>query len=208
MVASARSGSNFDDPNEFYRSLAVSANLHNMNFGGTTAAASAAGFFTNQAIRGLADDTNWTANTYKQLLSISSGKGLVSNLIGPTGLAGTPTTTFEITVDGVLTEVPVMATTTGDRAILGAISPDGSGGTAFTAVKQMDEDADSIDAGKTTQRHLNALVGIWPWRTIRTFGTPCLIFRQSLLIRAKSSENNSTTTNQERQSAVQYMVMR
>ncbi len=202
-------GIHFSDPREFFRALSVTGGvLSVMDASGTTTGDQAAGFFTEMGRRGVADNTNWTADTYKTLLSISSGMGYVSHLIGPIGLAGTPTTTFEITVDGTLYTVAVTATGITQRAVLGPI-PQSSAGVFFTTAKSSAYGANAIDAGKTTQTFAGTVLNpeILPWSTLRMLGTPCLVFRNSLLIRAKSSESNSTTTNNERQSAIQYMVM-
>jgi hypothetical protein len=200
-------GVHFKDPREMWKLIASSTAVQNLGSSTTASTAAVSGFFTEMAIRGLADDTNWSADIYKTLLSVSSGAGLVSHVVGPTGLAGTPTTTFEITVDGALYTVPVVATTTGQRAVLGPVINELTEGGAFTTAKNYALGTISVSSDKTTDRLLNTYYANIPgWGFIRTSGTPCLVFRQSLLIRAKSSEANSTTTNQERQSAVQYRL--
>lgn len=201
MVAIARAGVNFTDPREFMRSLAAASALTIFDSTTTGQTGDSQPFFTQLATQGVADDTNWTAATYKTILSVSSGIGVVFNLIGPTGLAGTPTTTFEVTVDGTLTEVAVVATTTGQRAVLGPTQSN----VAFTTASAWLQGATSIDAAKDTQ--LLVTPNIAPPRALRTFGSPALIFRTSLLIRMKSSENNSTTAAVQRQSGVSYMSM-
>lgn len=197
-------GVNFSDPREFMRLAINSGKLDNISAAGSGVTAATAGFFTQSALQGLADNTNWTANTYKTILSISSGMGLVSNLVGPTGLAGTPTTTFEITVDGAAAvEIAVAQTTTGHRSVLGPLAING----AFVIGDTLGLAPDSLDAGKSVPTYTTNIYETFAWPAIRLIGMPCLIFRTSLLIRMKSSENNSTTTNQERQSAVHYMVL-
>lgn len=203
MVAMAKSnGNNFTDPREFARTVITAANLQNYTAAAVQATSAAAGFFTEAARRGVADDTNWTANTYKTILSVASGKGMIAGMGGPTGLAGTPTTTFEITVDGVLTEVAVLQTTTGQRSILGAHMQLVTFLSASTVALQ---GPNGSTAGVDLITTSNGLIP--PWQSIRVFGTPCLIYQNSLLIRMKSTENNSTTTNQERQAFVQHMAM-
>jgi hypothetical protein len=194
-------GVHFKEPREFMRSNVAATILATVDAAGSATNSGVAGFFTEMGKRGLADDTNWTADTYKTVLSISSGSGLVAYVIGPTGLSGTPTTTFEITVDGVLSTVAVVATTTGQRAVLGPIFPHAS---MFTTTLLYQVGSNSVNAGKDTGVYSTnaATVG---WGVLRGMGTPCLSFKTSLLIRIKSSESNSTTTAQERQSAVQYV---
>lgn len=197
-------GVHFSDPREFHRAAYLASKLNSFEAGaGAADLSSVAGFFTNIALSGVADDTNWTADTYKTILSISSGKGYVASMVGPTGLAGTPTTTFEITVDGVLYTVAVTATTTGHRAVLGAV---GTTSAFFTTAVVPFIPPDSIEATKAVETVITQVGTMPTWQGMRLLGTPCLQFNTSLLIRMKSSESNSTTTNVERRSAVQYKV--
>src|SRR6185503_12810915 len=107
------SGVHFSDPRQFHRQMVAASVIACAEAASsTTDAANTAQFFTNFALNGVADNTNWTATTYKTLLSVT-GAGFVNAIIGPTGLAGTPTTTFRITVDGVVYTVALTATTTG-----------------------------------------------------------------------------------------------
>lgn len=201
MPLSGSSGVNFSDPRDFHRALYAAAIFKAADNTATLTASTVAGFFTQCALRGVADDTNSTADTYKTLLSVT-GRGLVSCLIGPTGLAGTPLTTFEITVDGVVTTVAITATTTGQRAALGAISNTDT----FTTASEYAQSPVSVDATKSVETNASITSLIPGWHGIRALGTPCLQFQVSLLIRMKTSESNSTTTNQERQSAVLYKL--
>jgi hypothetical protein len=203
-VAGFSSG-NFQDPRKFLRGLCASSVLAVIPETPAIVAATSASFFTESAKRGIADDTNWTANTYKTILS-TSGSGIVHSLVGPTGLAGTPTTEWEFTVDGVLyPTVSVVATTTGQRAYLGATQPADGGSITFgiQAVGDVGINAakDTIrDGGGGTYSYLPG------WRFVRLFNVPCLEWTQSILVRARTTENNSTTTNQERQTSIQYMT--
>lgn len=205
-------GVHFTDPREFFRQLVLSSSRLCVRTASATQGAEAAAFWTEIDVRGVADDTNWTSDTYKTILSVSSGIGLVSNIIGPVGLSGTPTTTFRITVDGVQSQpIPVVATTTGQRAMLGpSFTSASQAGSFYTAALIAQQGATSINAAKDTQYiggtgTNDALLS--PWQTLRLMGTPCLIYRQSLLIEMKSSESNSTTANRERSSGVQYMSL-
>lgn len=207
ILARVNNGPHFTDPKEFYRSLCVATALtYYTSAGAANLSSNGAGNWPQSVdLRGVYDSTAWTADTYKTILSVSSGKGIVSNFVGPTGLAGTPTTTVEFTIDGgTPIEVAILATTTGQRAIYGASLNDGTAGAYFTTAKVAVNDASS-DATHLVEVLASATV--MPWQTIRALGTPCLMFRKSLLVRAKSSETNSTTTNLERSSGLQYMLM-
>lgn len=200
-------GSNFSDPRRFFRGLYAAAKLGAQEGGaGTNSLSTAAGFFTEMAIRGVSDNTNWTADTYKTILSVSGVMGALAAIGGPTGLAGTPTTTFRITVDGIPQVIAVVATTTGQRACLGAIPTQDTTGLMFVTAGYSNFGANSINAGKDTQVFSSTQMSLMPWSTINFLGTPRLEFNTSLLVEMKTSESNSTTTNQERQSFVQYMV--
>lgn len=192
-------GVNFTDPYRFKRFLVASSSIFYWDSANSNNGLNVAGGFTVAAINGLADDTNWTADTYKTILSDTGGRGIVSHLIGPTGLAGTPITTFEITVDGMpKVEIAVTATTTGQRAILGPLA----NADILAGTNAPFRSPSATAAAKSTM--VTGVNGIPSWITIGLLGTPCLVYRSSILIRMKTSENNSTTTNQERQSAVSY----
>ena len=195
-------GVHFTDPWEFTPYQAVQSAISNtaltvVSTDDTTA------FFTNMATSyGIQDTTNWTEDTYKTLLTVT-GKGLVSAIIGPS-VAATDVTTFEITVDGVLTEISGVSSTNTDRFCLLVGAPSG---TAFSSTDEMFEanTAQWKDTSKTILTYGNKSPSIIPWSAIAMLGTPCLKFKQSLLIRAKNSADvtNSTATAY---SAVAYRV--
>lgn len=153
---------------------------------GTTTA-----FFTEMANRGLQNQTNWTAATYKTLLSVT-GAGLVYCVIGCTA-GGAENTTFEFTVDGVLTTVLVTGLASGERA---ALLPGTETSTFYTTAGQNTQPGvEALDADKATFGAIK--VGIYiPYWGVVSRGIPMLKFNQSLLIRAKHSANitNSTAT--------------
>lgn len=163
------------------------------NFGSDQTAATVA-FFTEIARRGAQDTTNWTSDTYKTLLTVSSGKGLVAALIGPTA-GGSSTTTFEITVDGVLTEIAVTGLASGKRAMLSAPGAVVSGPATTTALAYAGDAA--LDSGKQIFSEVPTSTSYVPTHQfMAAFGVPMLRFNQSLLIRAKHSASitNSTAT--------------
>lgn len=201
----ASNGPHFTDPWDFLKASHYPINLHAYD-SGLTSTDSTAGLTGMVSDGGVLIDSNWTANTYKTLLSVT-GRGLVSTIIGPTALAGTPTTTFEITVDGFLTEVPITLPAITRRAVLGNTIIDQTAGTLFNGTKQYLMAAPATDANIAVQQLNNGSMGhaIPSWWFINMFGTSCLVFRKSLLIRAKTTENNSTTTLNERQAWVKYV---
>lgn len=184
MVAIAKSGVHFKDP-WFLLPNARDAAKYSSTTGG---ASNLVAFFTELATVGFQETTNWTADTYKTLLSVSSGKGLVSALIGPTA-GGAETTTFEITVDGILTEIAV-SVASGERAALtvGFMQDDYS-----TGYRQL---GGGLNAGKTTVQSSTTIIYMIGHHTLAAHGVSQLLFERSLLIRAKHSANitNSTAT--------------
>lgn len=175
-----------------YTPVATSLECYDSGAGANDSATT--GFFTEMARRGLQDQTNWTADTYKTLLSVPSGKGLVAGLCGPTA-GGAETTTFEFTADGVLTEVAVGPLASGERALLLAHGPTTIG--TFESQTNVEPGAEALDADKATFGAVTFTAShIFPWKMIANMAIPCLRFNQSLLIRAKHSASitNSTAT--------------
>lgn len=186
-------GIHFKEPWLFQPYTATAASLKVQDNLGSDQTSATTAFFTEVARRGAQDTTNWTADTYKTLLTVSSGKGLVAAIVGPTP-GGSSTTTFEITVDGVLTEIAV-ATSSGKRAILvssGALVA----GPATTIAPVYAGDA-ALDSGKQIFSDVPTSTSYLPTHQfLAAFGVPQLRFNQSLLIRAKHSASitNSTAT--------------
>lgn len=196
-------GIHFKDPWEFRPYFVPAGFIGVYNSGGTTSDDQTAAMFTEMARRGLQDTTNWTAGDYKTLLNVSSGKGFVACVIGPVA-GGASTTTFEFTIDGVLTEIAVGPLASGERAALLTDYYDGQDYT--TAANAFKVGAETLESDKATfaspsQLTSVALIPGWRW----TRGTPLLKFKQSLLIRAKHSASitNSTATAY---SAVMYRL--
>lgn len=203
MVAISQPSPHFIDPTWFAKSLVGSDVLTVKGFE-TTRLSSAAEFWTGGiAARGVADDTNWTADTYKTIANIS-GKGLIYNIIGPTGLAGTPTTTVRITRDGLVTTIAEAASATAQRLLLGPAFPGAVTGTQFTVAGVFFNSLETMNAGKTAQIGATAYTWLMDILHMSSLGSPGLQFSQSCLIEMKSSESNSTTTNRERSSGIIY----
>ena len=204
MVALAKSGVHFKDPWQFTPVSHSAANLGIVSNAVAETFADATAFFTQLATRGLQDTTNWTADTYKTILNVASGKGLVSAYIGCTEGTAAATHTVEFTVDGVLTEIAIPIVATGQRGCLfTAIMAT----TSFTTAAAHAAAAfGSLNAGKTTFATIPTTTPqVLDHGWITSHGTPCLLFERSLLIRAKHSTTitNSTATAY---SGVQYRL--
>lgn len=184
-----------------YRSAATSLRVTDAAAANQTSATTA--FFTEMARRGLQDQTNWTADTYKTILSVSSGKGVVAAYVGCTA-GGSETHTVEFTVDGVLTEIAVSGLASGERALLSA-SGIGTGSFFISSADYQLSYSETLDSNKQIFGALVNTTNIPPWYTFTLLGVPLLRFNQSLLIRAKHSASitNSTATAY---SAVMYRL--
>jgi hypothetical protein len=201
----AGGGTNFKEPWLLNPYTAPVAALEVYDSGNAKRDASTTAFFTEMARRGLQDQTNWTADTYKTILSVSSGSGLVAAYVGCTA-GGVETHTVEITVDGVLKELVISGLASGERACLFAAAPHAddffttAGAFALSGAEALDSNKQIWGAVQNATESL-----LVPWVFITMQGIPCLRFNQSLLIRAKHSTNitNSTATAY---SAVMYRL--
>lgn len=199
MVAIARQGLGVASTYVFLPQYAASASISNVDAGTTTGrVATTANFWTNLAGQGTAVDSNYTADTYKTILSVTGG-GYVYNIIGPTA-GGAETTTFELTIDGVLKEVPV-ATVSGSRAMLTcSYAPYAD---FFTTANAYNSARGTLNAGKTI---MNAADSGWlsSNQVMDFFGCQRMVFNSSFLLRIKHSANVTGTANNERQSGVYH----
>lgn len=194
-IYGGRSGIHFTDPAEFYPFAAPVANIGAHDSANTRQNSSTTAFFTEMARRGIQEQTNWTADTYKTLLNLTSPKkGFVAAVVGPTAGAS-ETTTFEFTVDGAAAQEIAIPVASGERAILVSVGHldtfFATGGYWLNSYNQV------LDSNK--QYFTNSLGGgftIPGWATTSMINPPQLKFSDSLLIRAKHSANitNSTAT--------------
>jgi hypothetical protein len=188
----AGGGIHFTDPGEFQLISNASSTVRYINATGSAFSANTTVAFTGFAAMGLQDLTNWTANTYKTILSVS-GKGFVAGYIGCEA-GGAETHTVEFTVDGTLKEIAIV-NASGERAlIVPGLIPE----TAYTTANfEAANNSGPLDAGKTTLGTVSSTQGfITPWQWLGTNGVPLLKFTTSLLVRAKHSASitNSTAT--------------
>ncbi len=200
MVAIAKTGVHTKNPWELMPYVCVATDLTSYDATDTSNTSATTAFFTEMARRGLQNQTDWSANTYKTLLSVSSGNGFVAAVIGCTA-GGTETTTFEFTVDGVLSTVSVGPLASGSR---GAILAHAGIITDFTTANKWYQGAqEALNGDVATFGAITSTSSMAHWREMVNF--PLLRFDNSLLIRAKHSASitNSTATSY---SAVMYRL--
>jgi hypothetical protein len=146
-------------------------------------------------------DTNFTASTYKTIVSIT-GAGDLCHAIGPTMASAGHTTTMELTVDGA---PPITIVFTSDgaarRAVLGLV------GVFVSQVMQPPYSLNgaSLDSG----RRLNLIAsdtGLPNPMDVRRQGLPRLRFSSSLLVRMQSSNDITAAFESQRRSGVLYVL--
>lgn len=171
---------------------------------GTGANGTSTAFFTELARRGLQDQTNWTADTYKTILS-ASGPGFFSCYIGCTA-GGVETHTLELTLDGVLTTMTITPMASGERAF---ITTAYAGYTPYSDTPASNIQAPISEALDSNKQIFGSTQGtstyVMPWWSTMMTGVPLLRWSTSILIRAKHSATitNSTATAY---SAVMYRL--
>lgn len=198
------SGNRFTDPNRFPLTTGQGDSATDGLNIGRTHFAGEADFFTYWAYRGVAVDSNNTANTYKTLLN-ASGRGICYGAITPAVAVNTDTAYLRFTVDGgsavVLSFVPG---TVGYRLFAGFAGFT----TWFTTANNLSASmADSsFDATKTVLQN----AGGSNWEvidpTLLDMHGIGLAFTSSLLVETKVTSAQNSTTNQERQSGVLYRM--
>jgi len=168
------------------------------NSGPTQNNSTGATFWSQFGNHGTVLDSNFTADTYKNLLNVPSGKGLVATVVGPTADAA-ETTTFEFTVDGGTAEEIAVPVISGSRAVFGVTQTNNS-----TAVSQYAiHDLHQFNAGKSVYTS-GAILYIPQWHVMThvASGVALLCFETSLLVRIKHSDDVTATGSQERQCGI------
>lgn len=183
-------GIHFTDPRQLQPFAAVTP----ASFGdGASHDATTAAFFTSIANRGLQDQTDWTADTYKTIANLTfTNGGLIAMYIGPT-CGGVETHTTRWTIDG---GTPITVTLTpcasGKRPVLSAMFAPTSVTTGLYTIGN-----EVVNSDKATFVDVPAATYFAPiWSGLNLNSIPCLYVRSSLLLEAKNSASitNSTAT--------------
>lgn len=191
MSLRTQTGAHFKDPWLMLPMTNAASNVPMYDTTNTVRNSDTVAFFTGLAGFGATDTTNWSSNTYKTIYS-HTGRGLVHACVGPTA-GGAATTTFEMTVDGVLSEITVTNANT-ERAFLltGAVML--ADFTTVNTAQGIGSSGNALDAGLSTIQA--GVIYIPPMRWAHNFGIPLLRYDVSMLIRMKHSAaiTNSTAT--------------
>ena len=187
-------GNNFSDPRKMLKLQTIP---YLDNYTSVTRASTTADFWTGGvAVQGVQLDTDFAADTYKDLLDISSGAGLVTHIIGPAVLA-TQTTTFRVTVDGTAYVISVVVSQDNKRATL---SPGAFDNEWITTNKRRWTSQFQLESN--TQIITPAY--LWNLTAFRVMGTPLLEYTTSLKVEVKNSAAITGTGSQERRCGMMY----
>ncbi len=192
------SAANFSDPKRMPKGIAQAQSIA-LNDYTDNRSSTVSSFWTPLANNGVDDNTDFTADTYKTLVDITSGAGVLCAVVGPTA-GGAETTTFEITIDG---GTPVEITRTcasGDRAFLGHLISK----SAFTASGGPNYFPDGLASDKQGFDGSGTLLTLVTPNHLLFWGTSLLEYTESLKVRIKHSANVTGTANQERRSGAMY----
>jgi hypothetical protein len=159
-----------------------------------------ASFWTNLNNVGVAVNSDFTAATYKTLLSVS-GAGEVITIVGPTIATSAATLDFEVTIDGGAAQTITLTwpSATSYRAFIGA-TYNGAVAIIFQGVGSHTLDSTKRWLVPSGDFQLPGLL------TSKAMGLPRLRFETSVLIRLRSSVNVTATGSNERQSGVIYQL--
>lgn len=185
-------GIHFKDPWLLEPNTVVTSTLKFFNTAGTATVANTTAFFTGFAQFGIQDNTDWTSNTYKTIYS-HTGAGVIYGMVA-CAAGGAETTTFEITIDGVLSTITVTNANT-ERAVLSAGGLGLNAGTEFTTATLWETANGALDSGtlSTFQTSQDCIPSL---KWYANAGVGGLRYNISALVRMKHSASitNSTAT--------------
>lgn len=194
MVAVAKSGIHFSNPNEFAPYVLGAGNLSVTDSAGTARTSATTNFFTEMARRGFQDTTDWTGTVEKTLLTVS-GPGLMFAFAGPTA-GGAETHTVKFVVDGITYTVTPMGVGSGERVFL--LAGYGHPSTYTTSNIWNNPEAEALDTDKATFADIPRATeqpSIPTWGSA-TRGIPMLKWERTLVLSMTVSApiTNSTAT--------------
>lgn len=163
-------------------------------------------FWTKLGQQGVTENTDWTAGSWKTLLSVSGNAGQVAMLIGPSVAAVTDTTTWEITVDGVETTLSMpgdASMVSAARAFLGH----GHNGLLYTSNDVFSSPGTAFTGNTVWYDTGGTNMDVFSFPYLLALGTPLLVFEHSLLVRCQLSASQTATTNRERRAGVMYRLL-
>jgi hypothetical protein len=176
---------NFSDPDDLIRAELDAAATSVYDSTSTRRILDTTISFTSLNTQGLADTTNWATDTFKSLLSVSEPGELVG-YIGPVVATAGQIHTIEITLDGVVSTIPITATANTKRPALFAMAPHVN--TALSGASEAFAAHNSISTDKRSLLYsATQVISIPTWPLAGLLRPPLLAWKNSLVIRAKNS---------------------
>lgn len=198
-------GVHFTDPRWLPKGYFESSDLGMSNGAASFDFFSTANGWTYLSSLGTAVDTDYAADTWKTLLSVSTQAGYMSGVVGPTMATATDTTTFGVAVDGgAEITVAVVGAGTVPRCFLGFPIPR----TLYTTADEsgqgffMASDKSRIGPGTVSTDPI-----LMPVQRGLLQGVGMIRFTNSLVVRCKTTQAQTATAAQERQSGVIWQRM-
>ena len=199
-------GSNFSDPRKLFRQYLDNASL----WLATSTHSDVAGFWTLFADSGDFTAVTRTASTYSTLMSASGGPVILALIVGPVMAANTDTTTFRITVDGVVTVITMVGSasaTSTTRAVLGNLSDPALFTTADKMVIRPGPSDNLSTSNIWYQTATGANVDLPSLQFQHLMGTPMLEAKDSLTVEVQLSATQSATALRETSAGVIYRTL-
>lgn len=146
-------------------------------------------------------DTNWTADTYKTVVDVSSQRGLLMHVLGPYAPNSATTFTFRITIDG--TAYTYSFTTSGqERVGMHCALGHHASSTDDTITQSEYRTVDTNYAGELMRHGSNVWVPTFLHPL--AWGMRMVEYTTSLKVEIKIDAAQTATANQERQCGVIY----
>ena len=190
------------DPREMPLVAVASTDLNLKNTSTSVQLSNVGGFYTSLALRGAAASITGAA-TRVTVMDITGGGGLLCNLVGPMHSTA-HITTFEITLDGVLTVIAPSANIT-RRLVLGPVSygvPTTASLGAATLVDHLHDGNCAADYGFNAAlaggvAQFGGPVGLLTPEAIINFNLPCLRFFESCKVEMMCSGYSGTAVDRQ-----------
>lgn len=207
LLAARGLANSLSDPRSLPRFVSAgTSTTEGISFDGWFAAQSQ--FWTAYGSFGVAVDSNNAADTYKDLVNISSGRGALYRVSCPAVANNGDVVTLRFTVDG-RPSVTIAETiaTAGDRLHIGH-AVDAALFTTAAVVRQNPEaGAGVLNAAKTAfVVGSPTTMGFMGLHYVMAMGAPVLRFSSSLRVELKLSAAQNGTANKERQAGVAYVL--
>ncbi len=199
-------GPHFTDPRWLPKGYGDSGQVGMSNSAASFDYFSTANGWTYLGRLGTAVDSDYSADTFKTLLSVSTQAGYLAGVVGPKMATATDTTTFRITVDGgSAVSIAIVGAGTSVRCFLAHSVPRN-----LYNVSDVSGQGDALASDKMRLIYgagYSAEAILLPVQRGLTQGVGLVRFTSSLLVECKTTQAQTGTGSQERQSGVIWQRM-